>query len=103
MTKTQYQNATGNFSTQLAIGSFIIGTFLLLLHLLFPKGDLLLIGLIYVAIALFTNSIMLINLFYLYLIHKNHQQYYTIKILLLLANIPIAVVYFKIVIETCSP
>jgi hypothetical protein len=100
MTKKQYQNATGIFSTQLAIASFILGTLLLILHLLFPNGRLLEIGLIYVALAFLLNLIMLIYLIILYFTQKNHQEYFTIKILILLANIPIAFVYIKIITET---
>ncbi len=99
MTKKQYQNATGIFSTQLAIGSFTIGTLLLILFLTTHEGILLGIGLLYVIAATATNLIMLFRLLYLLFTHKNHQEYYTIKILILLANIPIAFVYFKIVAE----
>jgi len=100
MTKKQYQNATGIFSTQLAIGSFLIGTLLLILQLLFPNGILLAIGLIYVSLAFMMNLIILINLIILCFTQKNHQEYFTIKILILLANIPIAFVYLKIIIGT---
>ena len=62
MTKKQYQNATGIFSTQLAICSFLIGTLLLILHLLFRSGIVIEIGLIYVSLAFLMNLIMLINL-----------------------------------------
>jgi hypothetical protein len=99
MTKKQYQNATGIFSTQLAIGSFIIGTLLLVLQLTFPRIDLILTGIIYIGIAFVLNAIVLVNLVLLWFTQKNHQEYYTIKILILLANIPIALVYFKIIIE----
>ncbi|MEC4004815.1 hypothetical protein OX283_009125 [Flavobacterium sp. SUN052] len=100
MTKKQYQNATGIFSTQLAIGSFLVGTLLLILELLFPNGQLLEFGLIYVIIAILFNLMVLIYLIYLCFTQKNHQEYYTIKILILLANIPIAIVYMKIISET---
>ncbi|WP_298137443.1 hypothetical protein [Flavobacterium sp.] len=100
MTKKQYENATGIFSTQLAIGSFIIGTILLIMHLLFPNGYLLFIGVLYVIIAILVNLLMLLQLLYLLLTQKNHQDYFTIKILILLANIPIAFVYLKIVLAT---
>jgi hypothetical protein len=99
MTKKQYQNATGIFSTQLAIGSFLIGTLLLFLQLAFPRIDLILTGIIYLGIAFIINSILVINLIILWFTQKNHQEYYTIKILILLANIPIALVYLQIIIE----
>jgi hypothetical protein len=99
MTKKQYHNATGIFSTQLAIGSFVIGTLLLILHLTVRSFDFIGIGLIYVAIAVIANLIMLFYLIYLCFTQKNHQDYFIIKILILLANIPIALVYLKIVTE----
>lgn len=100
MTKKQYYNATGIFSTQLAIGCFLVGTLLLILHVLFPGGYLIAIGAVYVALALLVNFFTLLNLLYLLFTQKNHVEYYTIKILLLLANIPIAFVYMRIVAET---
>jgi hypothetical protein len=100
MTRQQYQNATGIFSTQLAIGSFVLGTFLLLLHLFFHTSEILFIGFAYVVVTTIVNLILLVKLIYLFLTQKNHQDYFTIKILILLANIPIAFVYLKIVGET---
>jgi len=100
MTKKQYENATGIFSTQLAIGSFMIGTILLILHLINPTGALFGVGVIYLILAFTINLIMLFRLTYLAFTQKNHQDYYTIKILILLANIPIAFVYLRIVGET---
>jgi len=99
MTKKQYKNATGIFSTQLAIGSFGIGTFLLILFLLFPSFRIVEIGFFYVAIASITNAILLLYLTFLLFTQQNHQEYYLIKILILLANIPIAFVYVRIVAE----
>lgn len=100
MTKKQYENAIGVFSTQLAIGSFIIGTILLILHLNNPTGALFGVGVIYLIIAFSINLIMLLRLIYLAFTQKNHQDYFIIKILILLANIPIAFVYLRIVGET---
>jgi membrane-bound ClpP family serine protease len=100
MTKKQYENATGIFSTQLAISSFIIGTILLILHLINPTGALFGVGAYYLILAFVLNLIMLFRLTYLAFTQKNHQDYFTIKILILLANIPIAFVYLRIVGET---
>lgn len=99
MTKKQYRNATGIFSTQLAIGSFVIGTLLLILYLVSKNNNLLGIGLVYVVFAATINLIMLFRLLFLLITQKNHTEYYTIKILILLANIPIAFVYARIVAE----
>lgn len=100
MTKQQYENATGIFSTQLAIGSFSIGTMLLILHLITPDGALFGVAAIYLIVAALVNLIMLIRLLYLLITQKNHQDYFTIKILILLSNIPIAFVYMRIIGET---
>ena len=99
MTKQQYNNATGIFSTQLAIGSFIIGTLLLLLHLQFTTSTIIIIGFVFVALAILFNGIVLVNLIYLLITQKNHFEYFTIKILILLANIPVTIVYLKIVFQ----
>lgn len=100
MTKQQYKSATGIFSTELAIGCFAVGTLILILHLLYPSGELIPVGLVYVALALLVNFIVLLNLCYLFVTQKNHREYYTIKILILLFNIPIVFVYIRIVAET---
>jgi hypothetical protein len=100
MTKKQYENVTGIFSTQLAIGSFIIGTILLILHLINPTGALFGVGVIYLILAFTINLIMLLRLTYLAFKQKNHQDYFTVKILILLSNIPIAFVYLRIVGKT---
>lgn len=100
MTREQYKSATGIFSTQLAIGSFIVGTLLLIAYLIHPSDESILGIFIYLTIATIINLIVLLRLWFLYLTQKNHREYYTIKILILLANIPIVFVYMKIVGET---
>jgi hypothetical protein len=88
----------GKFSTELALISFAIGTFLLLLQQLAPTNfDILIIGLIYLLFALFLNGIMCINLVYHYIILPKQREYIAIKILILLANIPITILYILIV------
>ena len=99
MTKHQYNNATGIFSTQLAIGSFIIGTLLLMIHLQFPESIVIIIGFLFVVFAIIFNLILLVQLTYLLITQKKHFEYYTIKILILLANVPITIVYLKIVFQ----
>lgn len=99
MTRKQYRNATGVFSTQLALASFFLGTLILVLHLLSDDGSMLLLGLTYVVIAFVCNFIMLVKLIYLLFTQHRHTQYYTVKILLLLANIPVVFIYLKIVVE----
>lgn len=100
MTKAQYKSATGIFSTQLALGSFSIGTVLLIAHLIKPNGELLVVGFIYTFFAAIINLIVFLKLSFLFFTQKNHQDYFAVKILILLANIPIVFVYYKIVGET---
>jgi hypothetical protein len=100
MTKQQYKSATGIFSTQLALGSFSIGTVILIAHLLNPNGDVFAIGFFYLIFAAIVNTVMVVKLCNLFVTQKNHQDYFAVKILILLSNIPIAFVYLKIVGET---
>lgn len=99
MTKKQYQNATGIFSTQLAIVSFLVGTALFLFYFFSKNSTLIDIGIFYICIALIINFIMLFWLIYLFISQKNHREYFIIKILILLANIPIAFLYFYLIIQ----
>lgn len=101
--ETQLFNKTetsGRFSTYLALGSFGGGTLLLLLYLLFPNRDgLLILGFFYVLTAILLNSIAFLNLLYRYCIYPEDREILLIKMLLLLVNIPITVLYIYIVIH----
>ena len=98
MTEIHYQSKSGILSTQIAITSFVIGTVIMLLGNLYPpKYFIIVIGLFYVAIALLVNAAMLLLLVYFFLKEEEHREYFAIKILILLANIPIAILYFCIV------
>ena len=86
------------FSTPLAIGSFSIGTLILLLHLRLPHEEkILILGFFYVLIAGLINGIVLLDLLFHFTINRLQRELITIKILLLLINIPIAYLYFFIV------
>lgn len=88
----------GKFSTELAIISFTIGTFLLVLQKLAPNiFEILFIGLLYVLFAILVNGIMFFNLAYHFIILPNQREFIGIKILILLANIPITYLYIQIV------
>lgn len=90
----------GRFSTYLAIGSFTIGTILLALHL-YSRFELniVLIGLYYIILAFVLNAMTLLYLFYHFIVNKAERQVLAIRILILLANIPIAFMYFLIFIS----
>jgi hypothetical protein len=88
----------GKFSTELAIISFAIGTFLLVIQKLAPDNfNILFIGLLYILFAILVNGIMFFNLAYHFIILPRHREYIAIKILILLANIPITILYILIV------
>jgi len=98
MSPVHYLRKAGEFSTYLAIGSFGIGTFLLLIHIVFPQFDLLLfVGLAYVVIAFVLNAIVFFHLLYYFITQSNYREYFAVKMLILLANIPIAALYVYLI------
>ena len=94
------QFAPGRFSSLLALVSFAIGTIFLLLHLLFPKVvQIIIAGYIYVLLAILMNTCTLLYLLYQFAVYRFYRETIAIKILILLANIPIALLYLNIVIH----
>lgn len=90
--------APGKFSTYLALTSFSIGTLLLAIHLCFPNTiEILVTGLFYVLFALLVNGITLLHLLYHFSINRLERETIAIRILILLANIPITIIYLNIV------
>lgn len=87
-----------SFSTLFALGSFCIGTLLFLMFQITKSESLLLIGLGYVLLAIFFNSILLLYLFYEF-VFKSKKEETAIKILILVSNIPIAYLYFTLTIN----
>jgi hypothetical protein len=85
---------------KIAILFFIIGTLLLILHFIFNTTDFILwLGYMYVQLAVFINSIILIILIVALIIDK--QRIETLKSIgVILLNIPIALVYFQMVIDS---
>jgi hypothetical protein len=103
MTKKTYATVTGKLSTQIAITSFVVGTILFLLNQLFPKIDeLFIIGFFYVLLALFVNGIVVLNLIHHFIFFQNHREYFGVKILIVLANIPIAALFFYLTINNIN-
>ena len=95
----QTQKSPGKFSTYLAITSFGIGTLILIIHLLFPQVELLYyVGYIYVLFALIINGITFLYLLYQFIIFRFDRETIAIRILILLANIPISLLYLNIAI-----
>jgi hypothetical protein len=88
----------GKFSTYLAITSFGIGTLLLAIHLCFPNNiEILVTGFFYVILALLVNSITLFHLAYHFIINRFERETIAIRMLILLANIPITLIYLNII------
>jgi hypothetical protein len=83
-----------SFTTQLAVISFVLGTILFLLFFLdFKNENILFIGLFYVLAATVFNGVAFIALFLQFLTEKDNREDLSIRILILLANIPIATAY----------
>lgn len=100
MTKKTYATVTGKLSTQIAIASFGFGTILFLLNQLFPEVDeIYFIAFLYVLIALFINGVVVLNLIHHFIFFQNHREYFGVKILIVLANIPIAALFFYLTIN----
>jgi hypothetical protein len=58
---------------------------------------IIIVGLFYVIFAIFFNGFILLQLFFELLTLPNERQNTVVKILILLANIPIAILYFLII------
>jgi hypothetical protein len=97
---TQTHPSPGKFSTYLAVSCFTIGTLFLILHLVFPGNWIIIYaGYIYVLLALLINSVTLLYLFYLLIAYRFDRETIVIRILILLSNIPIALLYLHIVLN----
>ena len=90
----------GKFATKIAYVSFGIGTLLFIAERCFTKDEHLIIaGIFFIILALLVNSCTMLALLYHFYVQKKYREYYAVKMLLLLANIPIAVLYFYIIIN----
>lgn len=89
-----------SFSTKFAIGSFAIGTILLITYLLTRAEGLLMVGFIYVITAILLNALVVLNLLYEFIMNKRNREETAIRILIVLANIPIAFLYANIVFNS---
>ena len=85
-------------STKIAFISFTIGTLLFGTHFLIPRSDtLFVIGLYYTLTAIFVNGIMFLKLIYDWITNPTNRYSIEKQGLVLLANIPIALLYFFII------
>jgi len=81
----------------IATFSFLLGTILLLLHLVTTGEQILIVGLFYVLIAIVLNSITFIGLVANALINYQYYKENLTTISIFLLNIPIAFGYFLLV------
>lgn len=89
---------SGLFSTYLALASFGLGTLILLSHLAFPNNyGIIRFGIFYVALAALANGTTFIYLIYQYIAYSFYRQLLAIRILILLSNIPVTLLYISIV------
>ncbi len=100
---TAYLKTTGEMSTIIAIASFLVGTAFYAWFKLdlfgfdpdFGHGDILIWGFLYVVFATLLNLLVLLNLIILWVSEPDYREYFAIKILIVLCNIPIAIFYLN--------
>lgn len=94
MINKNYETVTSNLSTVIALVSFCISTLLFISYKLFPKNEkIIVISLFFILFATFINLIVFFGLFRNYLFFKYYREYFVNKILIVLANISIALLY----------
>lgn len=82
----------------MAFISFIIGTTIFILHCIAPnENGIMIFGFFYVIIAIIVNFIMFLILLGIACIRMDSIDVIAKSLLLLMANIPIAIIYFMIV------
>jgi hypothetical protein len=90
-----------SFSTQLALCSFLLGTLLFASYFFLPNTDgIIIVGLFFVLFASFFNAIVVLHLGYQLLTNPEEREHIIIKIAIVLANIPIAFLYFYIIVHS---
>ncbi len=90
-----------SFSTQLALCSFVLGTLLFACYFFLPGNDgIIFFGLFFVVFASFFNAIDILHLCYQLLTNPDGKEHIIIKIAIVLSNIPIAFLYFYIIVHS---
>lgn len=88
-----------SFPTKVAIGCFLIGTFLFSFNQLFPNDIVVFLGFYFVVFAIPFNTTILLYLLIQLLLKPMERQANLIRILIVLSNIPIALFYFTITVN----
>ena len=87
-------------STELAIGSFIVSTILFALYIVSNgSSNVLIIAFPFVTAAILANTIMLFHLMDKFIALVEQRKDIAVKILILLSNIPITLIYYSIVMK----
>jgi hypothetical protein len=89
-----YQLKNPSISTKIAYASFVLGTLLFVLDLIFENATIFITGIVFVYAAFFTNAIVFIVLICQLIINKRKRNEKIIQIIILLINLPIAWLYF---------
>ncbi|MDI9310288.1 MAG: hypothetical protein QM535_08730 [Limnohabitans sp.] len=82
------------FSTQLALASFTIGTMLFIGFKFLHLDFLVIVGIYFILFAAICNSLVAIYLIYELFTKKNKMET-AIKLIILLSNIPITIIYIS--------
>lgn len=82
-----------------AIASFLVGTFIFVLYYWTEHIGIALVGLVFIFVAIVTNGLFLIKNMANLAFEKMDKKKYLISIALLLLNIPIAFIYYKIAMK----
>jgi heme/copper-type cytochrome/quinol oxidase subunit 2 len=86
------------FSIKMAILSFLMGTTLFIGYFVADdKLIFIILGFMFVIIALISNLFMLIILLFDWIENPNEKKQISRKVLILIANIPIAIIYLAII------
>jgi hypothetical protein len=86
----------GDQSTNIAIGSFAIGSLLFGLYKAgFQSEQMLILGFVFVIAAVVVNLFVLANLLILFCIKRHYREYFAVKMCIVLANVPITIAYLN--------
>lgn len=88
-----------NFGKIVALLSFLIGSILLILYIYFKSQQLITIGIYYIIIAFWINIILLVVLIIASIINSFHRKNLLKTCGIVLLNIPIAILYFYLLIQ----
>lgn len=81
-------------TAKIAFWSFSIGTLFLLISYIFPNNENIIIGgIIYILIAFIFNALVALVLLIYFIISPNERAYYGFQLVIILINIPIAILY----------